>query len=145
MPKGNEYLALTTFLTNSGKESIKIAFNEIEEILDFKLPDSAYKHPTLWSNTKSHPIAFGWLNAGYFSRRVNMSEQTIEFIKEDILKTKIKVKVQKTRKVRDDLPVNVAVKYIKDYFMETVNDPHGRYLSWQHCYNVFTHLAKARC
>lgn len=46
--------------------------------------------------------------------------------------------VPKPRKVKAHLPVNAAVKHIKDYFTKTVNDPHGRYLSWQHCYNVFT-------
>lgn len=31
-----------------------------------------------------------------------------------------------------------AIKYIKDYFNETIVDEHGRYLSWRHCYKAFS-------
>ncbi len=31
-----------------------------------------------------------------------------------------------------------AAELIWDYFNETVRDEHGRYLSWQHCYQAFT-------
>ena len=36
------------------------------------------------------------------------------------------------------LPVEEAIRCIHTYYNETVEDPHGRYLSWQHCYNAFT-------
>lgn len=43
-------------------------------------------------------------------------------------------------KVRKNIPlmtVDAAVKLIRDYFNETVKDPHGRYMSWRHCYKKF--------
>lgn len=30
-----------------------------------------------------------------------------------------------------------AVNLIRAYFEQTMSDPHGRYLSWEHCYKVF--------
>lgn len=33
---------------------------------------------------------------------------------------------------------DTAVRLITDYFNETVKDEHGRYMSWRHCYNVFS-------
>lgn len=35
------------------------------------------------------------------------------------------------------MKVDVAVQLIRDYFNETVEDKHGRYLSWRHCYKAF--------
>lgn len=36
------------------------------------------------------------------------------------------------------LSVEEAIRCIRTYYNETVEDAHGRYLSWQHCYNAFT-------
>lgn len=45
------------------------------------------------------------------------------------------------RKVRKNTPLmtaDIAVRLIRDYFNETVKDPHGRYMSWRHCYKAFS-------
>ena len=47
----------------------------------------------------------------------------------------------KQYKAHEHLPTmaaDVAVQLIQDYFNETVKDPHGRYMSWRHCYKAFS-------
>lgn len=44
----------------------------------------------------------------------------------------------KARKNMPTMAADVAVQLIRDYFNETVKDPHGRYMSWRHCYRVFS-------
>ena len=59
-----------------------MSFSEIERIIGFRLSDSAYTYPAQWSNSESQSFAFGWLNAGYLTRQVNIPEQTVEFVRE---------------------------------------------------------------
>ena len=141
MAKGDKFIELTTYLKNCGKDEIKMTFSDIEKILGFQLPDSAYLYPALWSNSESHSIAFGWLNAGYLTRQVNIPMQTVEFIKEANPSRQIRKTTQKMVKIAREkyatLTVDKAVRCIRTYFNETIKDAHGRYMSWRHCYNAF--------
>ena len=56
----------------------EMSFKEIERVLGERLPESAYKYPALWSNSESHSIAFGWMDAGYMSQSLNIANQTVE-------------------------------------------------------------------
>lgn len=82
MAKGDKYIALTMYLEKCGKDKVVMNFKEIESVIGTKLSNSAYKYAEFWSNTKSHSSAFGWMNAGYRSLNVNLTNQTIEFVKE---------------------------------------------------------------
>lgn len=140
MPKGDKFIALTAYLEKCGKDEIKMSFSEIERIIGFRLPDSAYAYPAQWSNSESDSLAFGWLNAGYLTQNVNIPERTVVFVKEGA-DTPLKVSDAPKRVLLPKLatlPVTEAIRCIRTYFNETVKDPHGRYLSWQHCYNAFT-------
>ena len=142
MAKGDKYIALTAYLEKSGKDVVKMSFREIESILGEHLPKSAYKYPALWSNSESHSIAFGWMDAGYMSQNLSIANQTVEFVKRDgdkresslqpkVIKKKVSVEKEPA------LPAGEAVRCIRTYFNETIKDSHGRYLSWCHCYNAF--------
>lgn len=142
MAKGDKYIALTTYLETCGQDVVKMSFKEIESILGERLIESAYKYPALWSNSESHPIAFGWMNAGYMSQNLNIVNQTVEFVKRDNFKREVVTKPKTTKaKVimakEPSLPVDEAIRCIRTYFNETIKDSHGRYLSWCHCYNAF--------
>ena len=52
MPKGDKFIALTAYLEKCGKDEIKMSFSEIERIIGFRLPDSAYAYPAQWSNSE---------------------------------------------------------------------------------------------
>ena len=139
MPKGDKFIALTSYLENCGMDELRMPFSEIEKIIGFKLSDSAYSYPAQWSNSESQSFAFGWLNAGYLTRQVNISEQTVEFVREEVYNSRKREIVSKrvTQSKIATLPVADAIRCIRTYYNETVKDAHGRYLSWQHCYNAF--------
>lgn len=42
MPKGDKFIALTSYLENCGMDELRMSFSEIEKIIGFKLSDSAY-------------------------------------------------------------------------------------------------------
>jgi hypothetical protein len=59
-----------------------LTFSEIEHILGFKLPGSAYDHRPWWANpssTNDHPHAQSWLSAGWKVDTVNQSLQWVRF------------------------------------------------------------------
>lgn len=60
-----KYRRLFDKLNSSSNTNISFTYQEIEEILDFKLPPSAYKHRPWWANDISHTHAKAWLNAGW--------------------------------------------------------------------------------
>ncbi len=138
MAKGDKYIALTAYLEKSHQNSIRMTFKQIEDVIGEALPESAYTYPALWSNSKSHSIAFGWMDAGYKSQNVSIANQTVEFVKGNVAKREKPVPTQKTvTKRKTTLSVEVAVRCIRTYFNETVKDSHGRYMSWCHCYSAF--------
>ncbi|MGN0265745.1 MAG: hypothetical protein ACI4DX_15490 [Oliverpabstia sp.] len=138
MPLGDKYLRLTHYLNKLEKESTKMTFAEIENELGEALPASAYVHQAFWSNSTSHEIAYGWLNTGFRSEQINIQEQTIVFRKKPkMCEKKEKTDYSKKEILKKQLDPQTAVKYIRDYFYETVKDEHGRYKSWEHCYKAF--------
>jgi len=59
-----------------------LSFSEIERILGFKLPNSAYVHRAWWSNPSSptdHPYAQSWLEAGWIIDTVNQKDKWARF------------------------------------------------------------------
>lgn len=63
------------------------SFDEIENILDSKLPDSAYKYPAWWSNeqgNKNHVQCHAWLEAGWKTEDLNLVAEEIIFKKDSI-------------------------------------------------------------
>lgn len=51
---------------------------------------------------------------------------------------KLKTEQHNAHKNISTMTADVAVQLIRDYFNETVKDPHGRYMSWRHCYKAFS-------
>lgn len=138
MATGEKYLGLTNYLKHNGKDSIKMTFAEIESKMGEPLVASAYAYPAFWSNSTSHAIAYGWLNADYRTEQVNLREKTIVFRKVgSVQKTENKVFNNARKPEQEQLNPQVAAQYIRDYFYETVKDEHGRYKSWEHCYEAF--------
>ncbi len=137
MTKGNKYIALTAYLEKSGQDVVKMSFKEIENILGECLPESAYKYPALWSNSESHSIAFGWMDAGYMSQNLSIAKQSVEFIKREVFLRTSTTRSKNIGEKESSLSVDEAVRCIRTYFNETIKDSHGRYLSWCHCYNAF--------
>lgn len=138
MGRGEKYSELTTYLERSNADSLKLSFPEIENIIGMELPESAYRYQALWSNSESHAIAFGWLNAGYMTKNVDVSNETIEFVRTK--NTDINCNIQQetqNKKSYNNLPVELALDNIRKHFEATFLDEHSRNKSWIHCHNAF--------
>lgn len=62
----NKYAPLTAYLSNSELNEVVLSFDEIENVINDKLPPSAYKYERFWENDNPDSSAkFGWLNAGF--------------------------------------------------------------------------------
>jgi len=68
------------YLSNQ-KNSFSIKFEEIEEIIGEKLPDSAYDYQAWWSNSESHSLMKVVLSKNWKSRKLNLDLKEIEFYK----------------------------------------------------------------
>lgn len=135
----DKYYKLRQYLLDSKETVIAMSFSEIEEILGFQLNASAYKYPAIWSNSNSHSLAVAWLDAGYRSEQLSLLHQTIVFRKNDCSTQDFPRIVRSSS--RTNFPLispETAIRLINDYFNEMVKDKHGRYMSWQHCYNAFS-------
>ncbi|CUQ18197.1 Uncharacterised protein [Turicibacter sanguinis] len=89
MPKGDQYLPLKRFLKMTEKESIILTFCEIERILNFKLPKSAYIYPAWWGNHANNTQATAWLECDYIVENISttLSNKYVKFIKKNISKS----------------------------------------------------------
>lgn len=75
-----KYDKLGRYLSNLKDNKVILSFERIEEILGFKLPESARKYPPWWANDKSHSQAKdGWLRYGWETLGLNFNERTIQF------------------------------------------------------------------
>lgn len=79
-PKNSKYEPLTEYLKAIQTGYVVMTFEELKEVLGFKLPPSASKHQAWWDEASQHTQAYAWLNAGYRAR-VNMKEKKVEFVK----------------------------------------------------------------
>jgi hypothetical protein len=70
-----KYRPLGEYLVKQYKVSVLLTFQEIEQILGFILPPSAYSHRAWWANNQSHPQAGSWLNVGWKVSKVDMGKK----------------------------------------------------------------------
>lgn len=82
----SKYDKFCQYLLGSGMSEIKITFTEIETILGFSLPRSAYTYPMWWANY-GHSQASSWTGAGYMVKHVDLKIKTILFTKSGQLPT----------------------------------------------------------
>ncbi len=78
----SKYTLLKYHLLMSGKPYVILTFKQIEEILGYSLPNSAYVHRAWWGNDLRHTQASnGWLAAGYRVKHVDLEHHTVTFVK----------------------------------------------------------------
>jgi hypothetical protein len=76
----SKYESLPQFLAGAPGSQKRLSFGEIERILGFKLPKSAYEHEAWWSNNATgHSHARAWLNAGWRTQDVDISGRKVTF------------------------------------------------------------------
>jgi len=76
----SKYEPLPQFLMKSERTVHRLNFSEIERILGFKLPKSAYQHEAWWSNNATgHSHARTWLKLGWRTEEVDLSSRKVTF------------------------------------------------------------------
>ena len=75
----DKYRPLAEHLYEKWEKRITLSYGEIEAILGFKLPPTAYKIPrSYWANTLTHTYATSWLSVGY-KAKVDVDTFTVTF------------------------------------------------------------------
>jgi hypothetical protein len=81
-----KYEPLKKHLASKGFSEIPMRFSDIESIIKNNLPPSARKHRAWWSNNPSNSvITFAWLNAGYKTAKVDLTEEKLVFVRDNAL------------------------------------------------------------
>lgn len=76
----SKYEPLPHFLTSRRADRVQLGFGEIEKVLGFKLPKSAYEYEAWWSNNaEGHSHARVWLEAGWHTENVDIAERRVTF------------------------------------------------------------------
>ena len=77
-----KYEPLTHYLENQSDEIWDARFAEVEKVLGFALPRSAYEHPAWWANQKpGHSQTLGWANAGWETGGIDLAAKRVQFRK----------------------------------------------------------------
>jgi len=76
----SKYEALPHFLASVDRVAQRMSFAEIEGILGFKLPQSAYEHVAWWSNNATgHSHSRTWLKFGWRTEAVDLAGRKVTF------------------------------------------------------------------
>ena len=127
MAVGGKYFALTAYLTQSGQETVRFTFEELNRIIP--LPNHAYLNRPSWANhTKPMSFSSGWLNAGYSVCKTN------EAMTMDISQTARRE--QRSKEITKSVILEV-VQHGYSCYDEISSDQNHRYLSWEHCHRAF--------
>ncbi len=80
----SKYRRLKEYLFNCDKNVEKLSFEKVEEIVGFKLPESAYLYRAWWANS-SHNALRVWIPVGWYVSVIDFQEKYVEFEKRKIL------------------------------------------------------------
>ena len=76
----SKYAPLRNYLTSGTQTRWRVTFAEVEAVLGFSLPRSAYAYPAWWSNDATgHSHSRVWLDAGWKTEQVDMAAQKLVF------------------------------------------------------------------
>jgi hypothetical protein len=76
----SKYEALPQFLAKAEGTAHRMSFREIEGVLGFKLPKSAYEHEAWWSNNATgHSHARSWLKFGWRTESIDLAGRKVTF------------------------------------------------------------------
>ena len=75
----SKYSRLFIHLVDRNDYKWRTTFEEVEEVLEFDLPESARNHRPWWANDESHTHALAWIAAGWKTAEVDMAAKTLTF------------------------------------------------------------------
>ena len=81
LASSKKYRQLSDYLYSNEDDKVRLTFGDIEQVLGFTLPPSAYIHRAFWANTKTHSIALSWMSVGFETVEVNIEGSYVIFEK----------------------------------------------------------------
>ena len=134
MAIGGKYAPLTEWLSNCGKDTVHLTFDELNSIIT--IPNYAYKDRSSWANL-SKPSSFcaGWMGAGYVVGAISLQKQWVKFAKGEAKGHLVSphAMIRKT----DHKTIAATLQCGYDCYNDIATDPHHRYLSWEYCHEAF--------
>lgn len=105
-----KYEILGNYLRNRGRSNITLNFKEIENMLNFQLPNSSKKYRAWWTDDPNHVQAYdGWLKFSYKVKTVDFEKEIVNFIKiEGVKLIELKIDTESKQSFR-----NIAYKFEK--------------------------------
>lgn len=77
-----KYEPLQRYLSGKKAGEIRVSFRDVEQILGFSLPESAFRYPAWWSNdATSHSHSRAWIEAGWKTEQVDVEGRKLTFRK----------------------------------------------------------------
>jgi hypothetical protein len=79
----SKYTPLANFLSSLNQQRWQLTFAEVESILGFSLPPSAYRYPAWWANDATgHSHAAAWLEAGWKTENVDVPGRRVTLVRQ---------------------------------------------------------------
>jgi hypothetical protein len=79
----SKYTPLADYLQKASgqkKAPVEVSFRDLEKVLGFKLPSSAYRQRTWWSNNVHNNVMTRvWKKAGFVTEDVDMTKEKVVF------------------------------------------------------------------
>lgn len=77
----SKYEPLAQFLSGLADEKWNASFADVEKVLGFALPKSAYQYPAWWANQSGdgHSQKSGWYDAGWRTAAVDIAKREVVF------------------------------------------------------------------
>lgn len=76
----SKYDVLASYLKSRSAQTVPMTFSEVEKVLGFKLPASAFEYPAWWSNEPmGHVQARAWMNVGFATEAVDIVSKKVVF------------------------------------------------------------------
>lgn len=69
-----KYEALYNYFEKLNVNSIRLTYEAIEKIIEFKLPKSAYEYTAYWYPSKTHTITRSWVENGWIAENVILGD-----------------------------------------------------------------------
>lgn len=136
MAVSSKYAPLTEWLQQCGKDSVRLTFDELNEIIT--IPNYAYKDRPSWANlTKPTSFCSGWISAGYLVDTINLQERWVVFRKGETKGHSLKPGL--LAKQSNPKTITAALQCGYNCYDGIATDPNHRYLSWEYCHEAFKH------
>ncbi|MEG0774386.1 hypothetical protein [Clostridium sp.] len=75
-----KYEALMKYFQTIEDNKVVLTYDDIENIIGFKLPKSAYEYNAYWRESKTHTVTRAWIESGWKITELRMGKH-IEFTK----------------------------------------------------------------